>query len=806
MTTALQRFLALRSELIADGPGGDAAGLCRVLSDALDSAIVELASPYMDDVAIVAVGGYGRREQAFYSDVDLTLVHEGDLPDSLTRDVLYPLWDAGLAVGHSVRTPAQTVAAARDALVTRCALLSGRLVVGPYDLYAATWASLADLHRSRPIRPALVDELRQRRIAEPYQMLDPDLKTGRGGLRTFQALDWQRIADGRYPTPSEEEASARQTLLGARNALHAVRGKKFDVLDRELQPAVARWLGRERGAVAHDVYRALRTADRLAVEEWPEIAHDPTDLVSATGRRVLQAIRRRFGPPSHLTSEAQPALQIAAAALRRNAGPLVTEEERRTITTTPPRAWSRHDRDVLIELLGAGQRGRDVFATLSHLGWADAALPELRHLWALPQTAPFHAHPADTHLWRAADEMLGLVRATTDDPWAASIAEELGGADQLLLAAFFHDVGKGLGAPDHSIAGAELTESFCRRVGFGPATTGVLTRAVRDHLYLAGVASRRDIDDVTVIDEVAERVGDLRFLQVLYLLTLADLRATGPGMATPWRVGMLRRLFARASERLGAEPTTVSDDARLAALVNTRRSDVDDIDILEHVAAMPADYLTAYDDDEIIGHVIQASPVPGDGEIRLDTTRLEPDRVTIVGRGLPGFASMVTGALALNNVSVLHARFNTRDDGVAIDTFDVVDALRGGQVDDSRWSRVSSDITAALTGKLDLEQRLAAKAQRYGDVPEPASPPRIRISKEGHRTAIEVKAPDRIGLLHDLLLVLTELHVDLDLARIDTRGGHAVDTFYVRDTEGRPLDAAAAALVERRIQERFARS
>ena len=800
MTTALQRFLALRSELIADGPGGDAAGLCRVLSDALDTAVTELASPYVDDVAIVAVGGYGRREQAFHSDVDLTLVHEGDLPDSLTRDVLYPLWDAGLAVGHSVRTPSQTVAAARDALVTRCALLSGRLVVGPYDLYASTWASLADLHRSRPIRPALVDELRQRRIAEPYQMLDPDLKTGRGGLRTFQALDWQRIADGRFPAPSAEETNARQTLLGVRNALHAVRGKKFDVLDRELQPAVARWLGRERGAVAHDVYRALRTADRLAVEEWPEIAHDPTDLVSATGRRVLQAIRRRFGPPSHLTSEAQPALQIAAAALRRNAGPLVTEEERRTITTTRARAWSRHDRDVLIELLGAGQRGRDVFATLSHLGWADAALPELRHLWALPQTAPFHAHPADTHLWRAADEMLGLVRGTTDDPWAASIAEELGGADQLLLAAFFHDVGKGLGAPDHSIAGAELTESFCRRVGFGPATTAVLTKAVRDHLYLATVAARRDIDDANVQREVAHRMDDLRSLQVLYLLTLADLRATGPGMATPWRVSMLRRLFARVSSLMGAEADPLSDEERMAGLIGRVRDGLDDIDLKEHVAAMPGDYLGVYSDDEIVSHATLATPAPSEGETRLEVTAGPADRVTIVGRDTPGFASLVPGVLALNNLSVVHARFNTRDDGVAIDTFDVIDALRASGVTGERWTRVSADLSAAVSGDLDLESLLRAKAQRYEAASRATGPARVRVSADGRRTAIEVKAHDRIGLLHDLLRAVHDLGLDLDLARIDTRADVAVDTFLLRDEAGGRLTPDRAAEVQARLE------
>lgn len=799
MTTALERFLALRNELITDGPGGDAAGLCRVLSDALDTALIELAAPYVDDVAVVAVGGYGRREQAFFSDVDLTLIHEGDLPDSLTRDVLYPLWDAGLVVGHSVRTPSQTIAAAKDALVTRCALMSGRLVAGPYELYSSTWSSLADLRRARPIRSALIDELREKRAGEPYQLLDPDLKTGRGGLRTFQALDWQRTDDGRFPTPTEDETAARSTLLEVRNALHAVRRKKVDVLDRELQPAVAQWLDRDQGDMAQAVYDALRAGDRLALDEWPEIAHDPTDRVSATGRRVLQAIRRRFGPPSALTSEAQPALQIAASALRRNAGPIITEDEQRIVRTTTAQRWTRHDRDVLIEILGAGQRGRDVFGALTHLGWADEAMPELRHLWALPQAAPFHAHPADTHLWRAADEMLGLVRGATDDPWAAGIAEELGGTDQLLLAAFLHDVGKGLGTTDHAVAGAQLTESFCRRVGFGPATTGVLTKAVRDHLYLANVASRRDIDDLSVQQEVAQRMDDLRSLQVLYLLTIADLRATGPGMATPWRVSMLRRLFARVSTLLGAEIDPLSDEARIAGLVAGAPDGLDAVDLKEHVAAMPDDYLGAYTDDEIVAHASLATPPPLQGETRLDVTGGAADRVTIVGRDTPGFASIVTGVLALNNLSVVHARFNTRDDGVAIDTFDVIDALRTQGVTEDRWSRVSEELSAALSGDLDLERRLKAKAQRY-DAGHRSGAARVRVSDDGRRTSIEIKTRDRIGLLHDLLRAVHELGLDLDLARIDTRADQAVDTFLVRDEAGGMLSPDRTAEVEARLE------
>ena len=799
MTTALERFLALRRSVIEDGPGGDAAGLCLILSDALDSAITELAAPHAGDVAFVAVGGYGRREQCIHSDVDLMILHEGKLPKQVTQDVLYPLWDAGLAVGHSVRTKTQTVTAARDSLETRCALLTARLVTGPYDHFTSTWSALADLDRPRPIRSLLADEIRERRLAEPYQVLDPDLKIGRGGLRTFQALEWQRISGRRFPQVSAEEQSARAILLGVRNAIHAVRGKKIDVYDRELQPAMAAWLGRERDELSRAVYLAMRTGDRLALEEWPEIAYEQTDRISATGRRVLQAIRSRFGPPPQPASSAQPAMQMAADALARTSGPLFTSDEQRRLSSVRADDWSHQDRTVLVQILAAGQRGRDVFGELQRHGWIDVALPELGHLRGLPQHAPFHAHPADTHMWRAADEMLALVTGHTEDPWASTIADELGATDQLLLAAFLHDVGKGLGTPDHSVAGAELTEALCRRVGYGPATTAVLSRSVLRHLYLANIASRRDVDDRDVIAEVADLTGDLRFLQTLYLLTVADLRATGPGMRAPWRLGMLRRLFARVSPLLGADVDVLSDDTRIAGLVAHPHPDLEDVDIKEHLAAMPEDYLAAYGDEEVIGHARLASPVPIRGETRLDVEPGTIHRATIVGRDIPGFASLVSGVLALHNLSVVNARFNTRSDGVAIDTFDVVDALSSTEVDAGRWERVDRDLVAALAGDLDLEQRLAAKSRTYGEAGGPSDHAAIKAFPAGRRTAIEVRAPDRIGLLHELLEALHALDLDLQLARIDTRGHEAIDTFYVQDEGGRPLGEDKLAMVEGRL-------
>ena len=175
----------------------------------------------------------------------------------------------------------------------------------------------------------------------------------------------------------------------------------------------------------------------------------------------------------------------------------------------------------------------------------DREFPEWGPVATAPQLAPFHDHPVGAHLWRTVDEMQAMIN---DDGDTAEIVDEVGSTEELLLAAFLHDIGKARGG-NHEIVGAELAATFLRRAGFGPATIGVVVNAVRLHLLLAQTATRRDIADPAVIDEVAATVGDLHHLQVLYLLTIADLRATGTTMWNEWRATLLRRLYRRVARR-----------------------------------------------------------------------------------------------------------------------------------------------------------------------------------------------------------------------------------------------------------------
>ncbi|MFN8559948.1 MAG: HD domain-containing protein, partial [Dehalococcoidia bacterium] len=362
-------------------------------------------------------------------------------------------------------------------------------------------------------------------------------------------------------------------------------------------------------------------------------------------------------------------LALALRALERPARHGVfTPEEEQLIQSAAGPAWGSADRAALMRLLSSGERGRQVFSGLVDLGWVGRALPEWRHVVAAPQHAPFHLHPLDIHLWRTALELQQIARPGSAEPWCAEVAAELTSLDDALLAAILHDIGKGWPG-DHSITGARAVAAFCRRARFGPAVTGTVTNAVRHHLLLPNIATRRDIDDPRVVVQVADQAGDLRTLRILYLLAVADSRATGPTVWNPWKASLVRSLFARAADELarragegdaGLMEQRLTEDLRAASAGRVEWSLV-----REHLAAMPASYLTSFTTDDVLRHLEAMALPPDSGDVVVDVrSGAAAANVIVVAEDRPGLLAIMSGVFALHNVSVLDGRFYTRADGV----------------------------------------------------------------------------------------------------------------------------------------------
>jgi [protein-PII] uridylyltransferase len=748
-------FIGLRDSLREQRIGRGGHEVSAMLTGELDKAIAALVAPLPERVAIVALGGYGRGEMSPYSDVDLMLLHELEDPSDLAAELFRPLWDAKLRVGHSVRTVKESGAAARERFDTQTTLLTSRLLAGDHDLFDSLTDAVTAVTRARPLRRHLVAEERRRREQTPFIRMAVDVKTGRGGLRTLHAFEWERRREaliGRFSAESgPEEDAARESLVRIRNAIHVSTGRRHDEFSVDLREPVARWLGVDVFDAAEELVGALQAVDSLAAGRWPEIL----EREERVGRRAWLRISGRADP---LALDRPPGLAEMS--------------------------W----------MLEAGEKGRVSFDRLRVSGHIDELLPEWEVVRGRPQLAPFHEHPVDAHLWRTVAEMQRLISGEGE---YSRVGEELGDGELLLMAAFLHDIGKGQGRP-HAETGAEIAHRFCDRLGMAAHRAGDIEHAVLHHLVLAETATRRDLDDPAVIDEITEIVGSARRLQILYLLTVADSMATGPSMWSEWKAQLLRTLFLRVRRLMDdatpGEGFFGTTPEQVLAAAGGERVEL----VRQHLATMPEGYVSSTHIEDVMWHVEairshRGSPI-------VDVRQGTPvETAVVIGESSPLFRSQVAESFAANGIDVLEAKLHTRSDGLVVDIFHVRHDRTGGEVGEDRWDQARRDIEAAVRGQLDTVSKLEARAAAYESQSPTARKPIVACSIDSATgdVVVVVKCSDRIGRLAEILGAIGGCGLEVRLAKLDTRGDEVVDTFHVRADE--VVDAESVSGLSRLI-------
>ncbi|MFF8368362.1 [protein-PII] uridylyltransferase [Streptomyces lydicus] len=792
-------YPAARLRLLHDkaptGPDRRAA-LARLTDDWLAGLLDRHATaPGLSATALVAVGGYGRGELSPRSDLDLLLLHDGRADPralaALADHLWYPVWDLGLALDHSVRTPAEARKAARDDLKVQLGLLDARHLAGDPELSAALrTAAYADWRESAPKRlpelHALCQE-RAERQGELQYLLEPDLKEARGGLRDATALravaaSW--LADA----PRGGLEAARTLLLDTRDALHLATGRATDRLSLQEQDQVAEALGLlDADALLRQTYEAARTVSYAADVTWREVGRvlrarsvKPVLRGLLTGRAAGkgersplaegvveldgEAVLARTARP-----ERDPVLVLRAAAAAAQAGlPLATHAIRRCATATAghplPVPWPAEAREQLVTLLGAGPYTVPVWEALEAEGIITRLLPDWERVRCRPQRNPVHTWTVDRHLVETA------VRAST-------LTRRVHRPDLLLVAALLHDIGKGWPG-DHSVAGETIAKDLTARLGFDARDTAVIATLVRHHLLLVETATRRDLDDPETVGAVADAVGSTGTLELLHALTEADALATGPAAWSAWRGGLVADLVKRVAARLAGEPEPEGPDAdgptaeqeRLAIEAGRTGGPV----VALHTRAEPT--------------AESADRPPAQQPVGVELLIAVPDQ--------PGVLPAAAGVLALHRLTVRAADLRFLDpisEGpVLLLSWRV--AAEYGSLPEADRLRV--DLVRALEGALDVPGRLAERERAYARRSRavPAPPPRVTVVSGSSRTAtvIEVRAQDAHGLLHRIGRALESAGVIVRSAHISTLGANAVDAFYVTGEDGAPLPDATA--------------
>jgi [protein-PII] uridylyltransferase len=724
-------------------------------------------------IALVAVGGLGRRELVPYSDLDLVLVHRdgaGRRVETVAERLWYPLWNSGVGLDHSVRTVAEALAVAATDLRTAMGLLDSRHLAGDAELARELGDSARDAWRTGVRRRVaeIVDSARARwqRSGEVAHWVEPDLKHGRGGLRDLAVLDALAFAQ-LVDRPSGEVSQARALLLDTRTELRRIAGRPRDVLMPQDGDEIAAVLGiGDRFTLA----RALSGAGRTVAYAL-DVALRAIQP-SRQARKVLGVLRRApqrtplsegvvlDGDEVTLARDVDPKkdpallLRVAAAAAR-TGRPIAPAALARLGESAPePRApWSADVRQELVSLLGAGDGLIDVIEALDRTGLWARLFPEWGAVRDLPPRDAAHVWTVDRH----------LVQATAN---AHRLVTSVSRPDLLLIGAVLHDIGKGRDQ-DHSVVGAALATQAGERLGLAPRDVATLSAMVRHHLLLPHTATRRNIEDEATVQRVVDTLdGDPVLLELLHGLAEVDSLATGPGVWSDWKAGLVADLVRRCRRMMAGErhePPAPLDDARRAVAESVAASGKPDI-------------------------LIEWDGADGPGSSSVAT-------ITLVAPDRPGLLSRAAGVLALHSLKV-HAAELRSHSGAAVDVFSV--SPRFGSLPDAGLLR--EQFARAVSGSLPLAEKLAAKERDYAV--EPDEVPKSRVlwfddeadgGADSKDVVLELRTSDRLGLLYSLAEALEKCGVDVLWARALQVGGTAIASFSLASTSPADGDTASEA-------------
>lgn len=827
--------------------GGDPLGTVTLAADLFDNLVRDLWEATLADlppgqaaaarqITLVAHGGYGRREMAAYSDIDLMLLHDGrsrDAVATVAARLVQDLFDAGLPVGQSVRTSAEAMRLAGQDATIQSTLLDCRTVAGPPAAVERLSARLRRMVCRSPRRQAerLIEARREEaeRYGETVSLLEPNVKRSPGGLRDIQLVHWLGIilhgaesldelaAVGAISrTDAEVLRSAHSFLTAIRLDLHLAADKAADELTRDRQVRIAE----ERGFAASDgllgVERFMRSyightrgvkrvADALAASAR---GRSPGGRITARifGHAVEGLFRVGPADVAALPGQLERITNDPAAILRiRELGMLhglpveagtweaVRQAARggqQADTPPPPAACQAFLRLFEPPPPAAVRQWHDGLADLlrrlHEVGTLEHFVPGFTHARDLLQFNNYHKYTVDEHSIHTVEQCL---RFAADNGWLGRQWRAVSRPRPLLLAALFHDLAKGLPG-DHSEVGATLAAAACVRLGLPAAETEIVEFLVRRHLLMAQLAFHRDLGDNSLVAEFAREVGSPEVLRMLAFLTAADVSAVGPGVWTQWKADLLGDLHARTQDILSGESPGDEEARSRDAIDRLLVGRPADDPVRDKASLLPLAAIRGVPPARVVEELGRLCRLPPDGVFAI--ARWQPETATIsltVGtheRVVSGVFHRVTSALAAERLEILAADIHTLPDGHVLDRFAVRDGDFTGEPPTDRLA----DIVAAIREAVRRAEPPVIPSRWNPFAPQlsPATtvPPRVSFDTESSReaTIIEVFAHDSPALLSRVARALHDAGLSVRSARIGTYLDQVVDAFHVTDASG----------------------
>jgi len=838
--------------------------LLRYLWKTAKSSLSEQAQKEFPPLALIALGGYGRDELNPHSDIDFMFLHAGQVVASLKPlphlsklmdSILYPLWDLGFKIGHSVRTIQDCVQVANADMQAKTSLIEARFIVGDERLFEkfqrTVEARCVDGHEDEYLLARVKDQAaRHEKFGNSATMQEPNIKNGCGGLRDYQNLHWMAFFKYRTRTLLEMEQkefissterkqleAAYDFLLSVRNELHYQVNRPVDVLSKSLQPTVATHLGyterspskrlehfmRDLYNHSRNIYLTTRTLEeRLALLPKPKVLPAIGRLIRGKFRKQEEQIVDGF---RFVDGQIRAATPRVFKEQPRRLMRVFLHAQQRGLKLQPDLAQSiRHDlslvnrdflhdehvRETFLEILNQRGNVSPVLRRMHDVGLLGKYMPEFGKLTCLVQHEFYHQYAADEHTLMCLEQLDRVWEANTapHDRYA-EIFQNVERPFVLYLALLLHDAGKALNSGNHSQVGGELAARVAKRLALDGATTHSLRLLIEQHLTMAVVSQRRDLEDPVVIRNFAAQVQTQENLRMLTLHTFADSMATSDKLWNGFKDSLLWEIYHKSLKVLSGGTDFIRAEEKQRELlaqevIEVLPRNLSEEEVHAHFAALPARYFDTHTARDIVmdltlTHRFMHNQL-AEEERALEPVvawHNEPDRgyttVKVCTWDRAGLFSKIAGSFAAAGLNILSAQIFTRNDGIVLDMFYVIDARTGGLVNRGERELFESTLARALVEEeMDFRALIARQKMArplYQALEGDRMPTRIDFDNDtsANRTILEIETEDHVGLLYVISQALTELNLDISLAKISTEKGAAIDTFYVCEQDGQKI-------------------
>lgn len=794
-------------------------------------------------LSIMAVGGYGRAEMAPQSDVDiafLTPSRRTPWCEQAIEAILYFLWDLGLQVGHSSRTPDEVVRMAKEDLTIRTALLEGRFVWGDEALYDECrrrfYKDVVHGTEREFVSDKLAErEARHKRMGDSRYVVEPNVKDGKGGLRDLHTLYWigKYIHKVRSAADlvevglltSQEYKSFRRAeafMLAVRCHAHIITGRAEDRLTFDLQREIAQRMNFTDRPGKSSVERFMQfyfiQARRVGSLTGVFLAHIDEQFAAKRARkgffagftarpRMLKGYKvfgGKIAAPSSDWFQKDPVrlieiFQLAEAEQLEIHPETMRQADRdsgliKTNIRKNPRANA-----LFLDLLSGRNDPEMVLRWMNEAGVFGKFVPDFGKVNSQMQFDMYHHYTVDEHTIRAIGLLSRIEKGelTDDHPRAAKLIHRINSRRAAYVAVLLHDIAKGRGG-DHSVLGEKVARKLCPRFGLNDQETSLVAWLVRAHLLMSATAFKRDLTDPKTIEDFVGQVQSQERLRNLAILTAVDIRAVGPGTWNSWKGQLLGELYDNAQERLRLGHVKHGRGERVKAKKELVRELLGDRSALieEYGDAFIDAYWIAEPEDICAHNLIQYAETRSANEqltIRCEFYEARgATLVSVIAADHPGLFYRIAGGIHLAGANIIDARIHTTRSGWAVDNFLVQDPHGQPFREERQLERIKKSISDALANRIELAPQLAKRPLPISRSKAfPVRPRALFDNKASNQfTVIEVNARDRPALLNRLARVLFESQLIVHSAHITAYGERAADTFYVTDLMGGKVTSA----------------